>query len=531
MRKKLAILVLALCAVGLCAQPPFYPVVDVWTATNQTLFPNTSLTNGQQVVFNLAPGGLPVNTIMPGNVITNAPVTNLNLLGQKAVSVFVEVVSTVFTNIGTNGVAFMTNGMLTNLVGYGIAGYGGDGGYGSNAMLNWPVAICFDLNSNLYISDFANNRVRKWNTLTGIITTFAGNGSNGYSGDGAQATNAALNGPWGLVCDTASNIYIADSGNSRVRVVGTNGVIYTYVGTNTAGFSGDGGSCSNAQLNFPTGLGMDGASNSLYICDTGNSRVRRVLSNDVISTVAGTNAIGYAGDGASPLNASLNGPMAVVVTSGNPNFFIADTSNSVVRQVTNNVIWTFTGTNVAGFSGDGSGCSNAALNLPMGLLLSSKTNVFIADYKNGRVREVTNGIIQTVIGGGTGGNGTATSAQLPFPMGLASYQFTNVFVTWNGTNAVPAIGSGNLVLPFQVSPDYDFWSALGQTNNALWIQDTNNVLTIAMSSNSSGSTTTWTNSGWTNLNATGWQRIRLGYPGNTHSNLLASNLWIELFYK
>lgn len=538
MRKRLTILLLAVLCAGMgraqiWPQPNGY-VIGVWSATNQTLFTNAYSTNAQNVGQPFSTGGIPTNTIPP--ISTNNPtsVTNLNLIGQKNVSFFAEFVAGMWTNLGLNGVAYMTNALLTNIVGDGLAGYSGDGGQGSNAMLNWPVAVCFDLNSNLYVSDFGNNRVRKV-TLAGIISTFAGTGVQGYSGDGGQATNAQLNGPWGLVCDTASNIYIADSGNSRIRMVsGTNGVITTYAGTNTAGYSGDAGAAVNAKLNGPTGLAIDGPSNNIFIADTLNSRVRRVGTNGIITNMAGTNVIGYTGDGGAAVNAELNGPMGVAVVSVT-NLFIADTTNGRVRLVTNGVIQTFAGTNATGFSGDGSAAKNAKLNMPVGLLVNTiNSNLFIADVYNGRIRAVTNstGAIQTIAGGGTMlTNGTATNAQLNFPFGIAYDVNTNLYITSAGTNWVPVLGTGNLTLQFQVSADYEIWNRIGQASNALWISDPNYILTIPMTSNSTASATAWTNIGWTNFNSQGWERIRLGPMQNTASNFVATSLWLWYMYK
>ena len=183
---------------------------------------------------------------------------------------------------------------------------------------------------NLYIADTLNNRIR-FVTTNGIITTVAGNGIAGYTGDGGAATSAELSYPNRVTLDGFGNLYIADSGNHAVRQVAPNGIIRTVAGTGAAGFSGDGGSATNAKLNSPEGVAADGAGN-LYIADHNNGRIRMVAASGIITTVAGSVTNGFSGDGGSTTNARLDYPGGVALdTLGN--LYIADGGNNRIREV------------------------------------------------------------------------------------------------------------------------------------------------------------------------------------------------------
>ncbi len=190
-------------------------------------------------------------------------------------------------------------GVISTVAGSGIAGFLGDGGSATSSRLYGPSNVAVDSANNIYIADTLNNRIRMV-TATGVITTIAGIGTSGFSGDGGPATSAQLNGPSGIGLDSAGNLYIADETNNRIRMVTTTGVISTVAGTGTGGFSGDGGQATSAQLNFPTSVVVDTAGN-LYIADSRNIRIRMVKATGVISTVAGTGTGGFSGDGVPPL--------------------------------------------------------------------------------------------------------------------------------------------------------------------------------------------------------------------------------------
>jgi ribosomal protein S11 len=215
----------------------------------------------------------------------------------------------------------------------GTAGYSGDGGTAPNALLHGPQGVAVDSSDNVYIADTTNNRIRKVTYSTDIISTIAGNGTAGYTGDGNTATSAELNNPYGVAMDTSGNIYIADTYNNRIRKVTTStGKISTIAGNGTAGFLGDNGAATGAEVYLPTGVAVD-ASGNVYIADYGNNRVRKVtVSTGVISTVAGNGTGGFSGDNSSATSAELYRPAGVALDSSG-NLYIADAYNNRVRVV------------------------------------------------------------------------------------------------------------------------------------------------------------------------------------------------------
>ena len=320
---------------------------------------------------------------------------------------------------------------ITTVAGTGTSGYAGDAGQATSAQLNIPWGIAVDTSGNLYIADEINNRIRMVAT-DGTITTIAGSGTNGYAGDGSAATSANLNYPAAIAVDGSGNVYISDTGNHVIRKRAAGGTITTFAGTNVAGYYGDGGAATSAQLNLPLGVALDSAGN-LYIADTLISMIRKVASNGTITMVAGSTLSGYGGDGGAATSAQLHEPFGVTVDAAG-NMYISDTFNHEVRKVTTDgTITRIAGTGTRGYSGDGGPATEAKLNYPEGLAVDSAGNLFIADSLNCRIRVVTpSGIITTVAGtgkfGSLGDGGPATSAQLNTPSGVALDAAGNLYI-------------------------------------------------------------------------------------------------------
>lgn len=279
-----------------------------------------------------------------------------------------------------------TDGMITTVAGIGEAGFAGDGGAATAALLNRPQAVAVDAFGNLFIADTQNRRIRKV-TAAGIISTIAGNGVEAYSGDGGPAVSAMIQQAVDIVVDAAGNVFFADSTGHRVRKISSDGIITTVAGTGVAGPLGDGGLATAAQLNFPVGIAIDNQ-NNLYVADGDNFRIRVVSSNGIINTVAGTGTSGFSGDGGPAVSARLNYALGVRVDSSG-RIFIADSANNRVRVVTGLNISTLAGTGADGYSGDGGPATSAMLNFPWALALDNAGNLLLGDRVNSRVRKIT----------------------------------------------------------------------------------------------------------------------------------------------
>ncbi len=318
-------------------------------------------------------------------------------------------------------------GIIATVAGNGNAGSTGDGGPATAATIGNPCGVAVDAAGSFYIADCVNHRIRKINA-SGIITAVAGTGVAGFSGDGGPATSASLFEPSGMVVDAAGNLYIADTLNNRIRKVTPSGIITTFAG---GGGSLGEGPATSAGLANPVGLAVDGAGN-VYIADTGNSRIRKVNSAGIITTVTGNGDEAFAGDGGPAAGAPVNLPRGVAV-DGAGNIYIADTNNRRIRKVnTVGVITTVAGFGALGFSGDGGPAVNAAFNLPWGIAVDGFGNLYIADSNNQRIRKVDSaGIITTLAGNGnlgySGDGGLATSAALA-AFGVAVDGIGNVYV-------------------------------------------------------------------------------------------------------
>ena len=278
-------------------------------------------------------------------------------------------------------------GIVTTVAGNGTAGYGGDGFAATLAELNGTQGLAVDNKGNLYIADAFNNRIRKVDTA-GIITTIAGTGSGGALGDSGQATNAAIIQAMGVAVDKIGNVYIADYFNHRIRKVDTTGIITTIAGTGTAGHTGDGGLPILAELNYPIDVCLDTLGN-IYVSDFGNYCIRKIIPEGNIITIAGNTTAGYFGDNGPATNAEFNNVEGIAADNWG-NVYVADGENSRVRKIDpTGIITTYAGNGTAMYNGDGILATLAALHVPDGVAIDKFGNLYIGDNENDRVRKVT----------------------------------------------------------------------------------------------------------------------------------------------
>ena len=377
-----------------------------------------------------------------------------------------------------------TSGVINTVVGNGSAQTSGDGGPAGNAGIS-PATVSVDTAGNLFINDFVNNTFRKVSggTITkvsaccgyadpagvvyatgtqgeidkinagGSLTRIAGNGSFSFSGDGGPATSAALRlsqvsgvrSASGVISDSNGNVFLSDTFNHRIRKI-SNGIITTIAGTGAAGFSGDGGPATAAALNKPAGLAL-AANGDLYFADTANNRVRKI-SGGTISTVAGNGQGTIAsnvGDGGPALAAMVFAPLSIAIDSKG-DLYICD-SNYRIRKVSGTAITTVVGNGTAGSSGDGGPATSATIGA-VAVAVDLSGNIYIADFIFNRVRKVSNGIINSFAGSGTAGSsgegGPATSAQLYGPYGLATDSQGAVYISDYYSQRVLKVANGNL---------------------------------------------------------------------------------------
>ena len=361
-----------------------------------------------------------------------------------------------------------TTGKITTIAGNGVYGYSGDGGSATKASIGQPVRLAYDAGGNLYFADVGNCVVRKIDT-GGTITTYAGTGTCGYNGDGIPATTAQLNLPRGVALDTAGNLYIGDSINHRVRIVTPGGTINTIAGNGKAGFSGDGGPATSAAIGSPRAVLVQ--SGILYISQAGQQRFRQVnLSTNIITTFAGS-SFGYDGDNHSLLTTMFDGPVEMLFDpSGNPIF--DDAYNGRVRKATAGIVNTIAG----GFIGDGSAATAAALLFPEALAIDKAGNFYIADYAGNRVRKVSAGKISTVAGTGvtgySGDGGSATSATLNAPQGVEVDSTGNVFIADTFNGVIRKVTTAGTISTFATNPNFNYLAEMGiDSANNLYVAD------------------------------------------------------------
>ena len=312
---------------------------------------------------------------------------------------------------------------ISTLAGDGTQSYSGDGSTPTNASLNVPSAVWGDTTGVLYIADTGNHRIRRIKASRDTITTYVGSGTAGFSGDAGAATSSAINAPASVFVDSVGVLYIADTGNNRIRSVTAAGVISTIAGKDSSGFSGDGGAATSAKLNAPTAVSARGG--FVYIADTGNNRIRRISSAGIINTIAGKDTTaGLFLDDTTATVATLKAPHGLYVDRAN-NVYIADTDHHRIRKLTatDSTLTTIAGNGSPGFSGDGDLPTNARLAFPTSVAVDTFGTVYIADRFNHRIRRINpSGNITTIAGRGSvafsGDAAAANRAELASPSGL-----------------------------------------------------------------------------------------------------------------
>jgi len=346
-----------------------------------------------------------------------------------------------------------THGIITTIAGTGEQGFGGDGGVATAALLDSPAGIALDGSGNIYFSDSHNHRIREINATSGIITTIAGTGVAGFSGDGGAATSATLNLPLGVAVDTNGNVYIADTNNHRIRKI-TGTTITTIAGNGDQGYEGDNVLATTTGLDSPNGIALD-ASLNVYISDTHNQRVRLVtVATGIITTYAGNGTRAYSGDAGAATSASLNRPRGISIDASGK-VYIVDSDNNRLRTVSGGTITTLAGTGEQSFSGDAGPATNAVLDTPRAtstITTGGVTSVAVSDADNSRVRAVntSTGIINTVAGIGAPAislslSGAATEV---YGTGSLTATFANAGKTGTGTvtllEGTTTLGTGTL---------------------------------------------------------------------------------------
>jgi len=339
-----------------------------------------------------------------------------------------------------------------------------------------PNGVAIGPPGTIYFSDTSRNFVYSLNARTGQATVFAGTGAaTGRAGDGGPATAAQLSAPSGLAVDAQGNLFIADTGNHEIREVNiSTGVISTVAGNGTQGLTGDGSAATAAELSYPNAVAIDVAGN-VFISDTGNSRIREVtISNGLISTIAGT-TVGFSGDGGPAISAQLNRPSGLNFDASG-NLFIADNFNFVIREISGTTINTVVGNHTGGYSGDGGTATSAELYDPVGVVVDAGGDMYIAEQGNAVIRKVTGDsshTISTIAGNPqrisyTGDSGPASAATLSAPTYLALDEVGNLVIDDAGNRAIRRISASNTLLNFPLT-------AVGQTaSTVLTVSNTGN---------------------------------------------------------
>lgn len=416
--------------------------VDYKIASTGTCFSGQSFTAGQQctisVVFSPQRPGR-----RPGAVLLKSSA------GRLLACAFL-------TGVGTGSLPMLMPGRIDTVAGDTAWTYQRDGVLATQASIFLPMGLAVDTAGNFFLADSSNNRIRRVDAQSGLISTVAGNGTPSYGGDGGLATAAMVNSPGGLLLDGAGNLFLADTNNHIIRRIdAVSGIITTIAGVPASqGYSGDGGAATAAHLSAPEGLAFD-AGGDLLIADTGNHVVRRVdASSGIITTIAGTGTAGFGGDNGLATAAKLNTPWSLAVALDG-SIAIADSRNNRVRSISSTgVITTVAGSGTAGFSGDGQAAAAAELNAPVAVAIDPAGDLYIADSGNNRVREVSaaTGAMATIAGidseqfSGDGGPSTVASLYGPYALYLDGD--ANLFIADMFHNRVRRISSSALSIQY-----------------------------------------------------------------------------------
>ena len=469
-----------------------------------------------------------------GGGLPSLPAPALNISMESTTGAAVDAAGNLYVAEPTSNIIFRisTNGTATLFAGTGRPGFSGDGGPAASAQLNAPAGLALDAHGNLFIADSANFRIREVSTA-GIITTVAGNGYDGLS-DGVPATSASLNYPAGLAVDAQGNLFIGDADLGRVQKVDSSGILTTIAGNGNLGYSGDGGPAIDASFGGAAGLAVD-STGILYIADPFNSVVRKVSIDGVISTFAGTGIYGNTGDGGPATSAEMGAVSGVELDAGG-DVLIVDPWNGVIRKVSpggiittvagggyypgpgnggratsayldapnqvacapngslyitgtaqvrvvsaSGIITAFAGNGSFNFGGDNQPASQALLAYPIGVAVKSDGTVYIADSENSRIREVSvDGVIHTIAGTGTAGysgdNGLAENAEISHPYGLTLDSRGNIYFADNYNEVIRKISTSGLITTVAGNGAYAYYGDGGPATRGALANPTGVVL-------------------------------------------------------
>ena len=368
----------------------------------------------------------------------------------RAVDIKLDGQGNLYAVDGVNSVARIAKDGVVKPFAGGTTGFGGDGGAATAARLSSPKGIAVDAAGNVYISDTENHRIRKV-TTDGIIKTIAGTSLLGFSGDGKPAVGAQLNSPVGIASDGPGNLYVADQSNYRVRKISVTGIISTIAGDGSPGNTGNGGAATMARINSVAGMNID-ANGNVYFTDTGVSTVRMVTPGGLIRLVAGNGTYGGNGDGGPAASAQLANPTGVAIDASN-SVYIADKDNHRIRKVDPAINKMSTIAGATHFSGDGGQAAGAIMHYPFGVLVDRSGSILVSDTFNHRIRKISvAGVITTIAGTGergtTGDGGPAVLATLRYPQYLTQDAAGNTYFSDNANSVVRKINSTGTISRF-----------------------------------------------------------------------------------